>query len=282
MFTIKETMDNRVYRATMIMGALDASTREAYRSRADRILREEGGLGYGEVLSFVRKHNSLANSTLRGYKSAVMFLHRLRGPGVGISETESADLDRVLDGHEVISRRTQPRKPRGAVDDDKLDHLVKFLSDQGHEDLAEACIVASGCALRSQDIEQISAEDVDLAAGVVIALRKDSSLRKVRKGDTDERPIATAEAKKVLSRRVKKFPRGNLWPNWNRTLISGLVKQAAERFGWPKNLRWDGLHSVGRHSAAVRARAKALEEVRRVGAWRSNSAAQHYSRSRRT
>jgi hypothetical protein len=191
--------------------------------------------------------------------------------------SEAADLDRILDGHAVLSAGDKG-PTRGAVDDSKLTQLVRAARDKGRQDLADACHAASGCALRNQDLQKMTADDVNLDGGVVLVLKHDSSIRKAKTGSKDERPIATSEAYEVLERRIQTHPKGPLWPKWNRIQANEFVKAVAEEQGWPKNLRWDGIHCVGRHGAAIRAKKAAIEAIKKVGAWKSDAAATSYGR----
>jgi hypothetical protein len=83
----------------------------------------------------------------------------LKGPAFAMEEGLSADLDRVLDGHEVASAAIRRRKPRGAIDDAKLLSVVKEAKKQGLLEVADAVRVCSGCTLRQQDLEALTAAE---------------------------------------------------------------------------------------------------------------------------
>lgn len=266
----------------MLLEALDPQTRYQYGLKAKRVLEQHGGLGYDAILDFITCNQQLDNATLRGYKSACLFALRLKGIGAVMSDAQSADLDKILDGHLVgQSRALGPKRLRGAVDDDKLEQLVQYARKSHRVEIEEACVVASGCALRNQDIERITSAQVDVDGGVVHVWKHDSTVRKARTGFMDERPITTKEACCILRKRIREHPTGPLWPGWNRTVANKLVQDAAKHYKWPSALKWDGLHCVGRHGAAIRASKAIISGVQKVGAWRSEGAAAHYGRIKR-
>jgi len=181
-----------------------------------------------------------------------------------ITPAQSADLDRVLDGHQVECASRPGRKlPRGVVDETKLQQLLNEAERIGRPDLVAAIHVSNGCAFRSQDIESVEACDVDFEASVVSVPRKDRVVKKAYLGDLDERIISTIEAEHHLRTLLRADPSGKLSPRWDRKEANKFVQAVASKYSWSKRLRWAGFHSVGRHGAAVRVKKAVVEAVKR-------------------
>jgi hypothetical protein len=265
------------FRKRMIVSRLSPATRAQYAIVARRVLCEQGDLGYRALLGYIQQHYHLATGTLRGVKSAVLMVMSLKGREFMMAPRDSEDLDRVLDGHEVSRSQEHRRKPRGAITRDKLMILVKEAKKRGLEGIADAMRVASGCALRQQDLESLTAASVSLEEFYVRVPRKDRILNKVRKGHHDEREIMTRDALRILKRRMMKHPEGALFPNYSRSRINEFIQEIATREGWDPTLMWDGLH-CHRHGAAADLKLELLAKLQVAGSWKSPTQAAHYAR----
>ncbi len=262
-----------------MINAVCSGTRYGYASKCKRILQQVGQFGYWNFIAFLRKNHHKDTSTLRGYKSAMLFVMRLQGREHAMSADDAADLDNILDGHEVLRQGERPRTPRGAIDEKKLQSLVKAARQMSENDLADAFEVANGCALRGGSISNLTRGDVKFEEGVITAPRKDRMLAKARLGTTEEHPIVTIGAEMVLRRRCKGLKDDALlWPNWQATTANRFIAAHAIEHHWNEKCKWDGMH-CHRHGAAVNAKRAALDAVKIVGGWRSKASAVHYSRT---
>ena len=272
---------NKEYRKKLLMGKYSNGTRYGYGSKAKRIIESEGELGYWEFISYMRKSKRAKAGTLRGYKAAMLLVMKLEDPSHALSESLSMDLDELLDGREVLEAKENPRQPRGAIDEKKLRSLVTKArgerSVRGNR-LADGFLVANGCGMRGGSLKELTAGDVHLEEGYIMAPRKGRELVKAREGYKEEHIIATTEAEMVLRRRCQGLKANDcVFKDWNDEEANAFVQETAKREKWPTTLKWDGMH-CHRHGAAVRAKKAVLEAVKKIGPWKTDASATHYSR----
>jgi integrase len=245
--------------------------------RAETVKKITGlPLGYGALLRYIRIRSDLRASTLRGTKSAVMFALALAGKKM--KQDKAEELDRVLDGLEVIKQ--VPERIRGAPRPDQVDALVEAAMAKDKGELAAAIIVGFGIGARARDIIHLRARDFDKQAKIVWVERKGRALLKTRYGTQVERPIMTKAALVVLEGMCKLTPKGRLFKGVTAEEVTRHVQEIAERDNWDPDQIWSGIHNL-RHGAAAAFMHDAYARLRQIGNWTSNEGSANYSREGR-
>lgn len=248
-----------------------------YVFRAARVRRLTGmPLGYEALRRYFRLRAHLSVGTLRGVKSAVLFLLDLGNKPMG--DAQAARLDDLLDGLECY--KGVPQKIRGAPTPDQIQGLVRHAhSALGVED-ALALVVGHGCAMRSNELEAFDAEDFDEGAEIVWVSRKGRRLTKIRKGFQVERPVTTPEALRVLVALKERRSSGRMFPGLDTKKLSEFVKLHAEQEGWNSDLWWSGIHNL-RHGLAAQVFREGVQRTRDAGSWLGGDAEGRYGRQGR-
>jgi integrase len=252
---------------------VEGSTLREYTLRAARVRRiTDLPLGYEAIRRYIRLKQHLSTQTLRSTKSAVLYILDLAGQPLRPEWSER--LDDILDGHECM--RGRPARVRGAPGPEQIQSLVAAARENLGNDSAAALVVGHGCTARSQDLEALENEDVDLERLIVWVPRKGRRIKKVRLGGQVERPILTPEAEQVL-RALKSARTGKLFPALDVRRLSKFVSEHAAAQGWDPDLWWSGVHNL-RHGSAAGLYAEGIARVRAAGSWSGPDAEQRYGR----
>ncbi len=229
--------------------------------------------GYGALVRFLRlKSEVLSAAYLKTYKSAV--LHVLSVAGKPMSYVESSDLDAMLQGLEASE---PPRPMRGAITEPMVEEIAREGYRRGLPEVSKGIIVAHGIACRPRDIAELTGNRVNLQSGTVRVRAKRARYLRRKMGEWETHPIVTDGAYGILSTKCRMSTLGPLFPAWDEAQARDLIQGVAKKRGWDPELIWDGPHAL-RHGAAADAMSKALGEVRKVGAWATDSSARHYGR----
>lgn len=227
-------------------------------------------LTYEVTLNFIRQQAPKVKAqTLRGYKSAAMWYAHMQG--VPIPPEQSADLDKILNGVEVM--KAEPRAVRGAPTHEQVQVLIYTALALQEPLLAAAVTVGYGIGSRARDLDSLEVWQVDLNANIVWVERKAPILTKVRFGLYQEKPIFTQEAIELLRRLVAgKGAHDKVLPGLSLTKVTDLVKEVAVRANWDPEVLWTGAHNL-RHGCAYETYRAALEQARMVGPWNAEGMA---------
>jgi integrase len=215
-------------------------------------------LGYEGLRRYFRLKANLAASTLRGTKSAVLFIFNLGGKPMAQHHAEK--LDDLLDGFECF--RGKPERIRGAPSAAQLQQLIAAARIRLGPECALALVVAHGCGLRANELDALCVEDFDVVGEVVWVNRKARLLTKVCKGFQTERPVTTPEALEVPEAIRRARPTGRFFPNVTSSTLSAFVKQVAQEEGWNPDLWWSGVHNL-RHGLAAQVFREGIEHLGR-------------------
>lgn len=268
------------FRARMLEARLAPSTVEVY-TRATQELRAEGfPISYAGLLRYYEVATLRGNRSvgyMRTVKCAALFLSRLGQADETISTEQAADLDQVLQGMAVLEAERRDDPLRGSIDEDQLEQLVDLAHERNLPDIGDGFVVLFGVGCRPRDIAEITGDRIDWRNQTVTVRSKRRRYLQAQNGAWEEHPIRTDGASLLLARRARKH-NGPLFPGWTTARASRLVKEAAEKFGWSADLKWDGSHCL-RHGAAGSEMAKALQTVRVAGGWATAQSAAHYARS---
>lgn len=160
----KEEAQDRLFEQACLLEQLSPNSLPEYVFRAARVRRLTGlPLGYEGLRRYFRLKAGLSVSTLRGAKSAVMFILRISGRPM--DPVQASRLDDLLDGLEC--KKGVPEKVRGAPSATQISQLVAAAHRDLGAESACALVVAHGCGLRANELADLEVEDYDSVGEVV-------------------------------------------------------------------------------------------------------------------
>lgn len=276
-----ERVKDEEFELLCLRNGIEEKSYSEYVKRAARVQRLTGmKLGYEGLVRYFRLKANLSASTLRGVKSAVLFILLLANKPM--PEEEDARLDKILTGFECL--KGEPEGMRGAPDEDDVKLLIDEAYREEGPELALAFTVAHGIGLRAGEVEELRYGDIDLRKEIVWTKRKARRYSKVRYGRQIDKPIMTEDALKILTRMTN--ARGSVretekvFPNFKRHQATAVVQRVAKREGWDPDLIWDGIHNM-RHGIAASTYREGILATRAVGAWQGRDAVHRYGRQGR-
>jgi integrase len=228
---------------------LAEKTRQEYGARALKVIATTGmALGRGSLIRYFRLHSHLAASTLRGVKSAVLFVMEIAGDPMGAGD--SRYLDTILDGLECA--KGEPERVRGAPTPSQLETLYKEALEEDHPEMVLAIAVAVGVGCRAHELEGLTAGDFDDEPEVLWVPRKARMLTKVRRGYQIDKPIYSEDALRVRRHQVKVRPTGRLFRISQRMLLRPRSTGSQEAPLGPRAaLDWHSQHAPQRSFSSL-------------------------------
>jgi integrase len=215
-------------------------------------------------------------------RSAVM--HRYTVHGVPAPEAQVKFMAKCIEGY----KRKNPEDPsvKGAIEAREFELFQKHLVEKNVDDETFGGIVFQwGFGLRGGQVSSLAPKHFhrDSKQGwIYIGPRhKDGSMI----GDTvtPEMHSLAPQVRHIVTHALEGAESGDpnqpLFPGYSVRKVTALLKEARDRFKWPKELKWSGSHCL-RHGALAQARAEGgLEAVGARGAHISEQMKVHYSLS---
>jgi hypothetical protein len=205
-----------------------------------------------------KKLDGRVGSTGRGYRAAVLQQHAVTEafPWVDDLDVVKAVAGFANSGKAVtdddapdVNSRGQPRR-RGSLTSAMANNLFKFITELPSDhslEYADAFKAMYHAQLRGSHcvyalVGDFQPDDVDDPNSFVLFIRAGPGGDKSDKSGTRlVEKILNERAAAVLHRRTAgRQPRERIFPNICIDVFSDIVKAAAEQFGWPTDMLWDG------------------------------------------
>lgn len=171
----------------------------------------------------------------------------------------------------------RPFTERGALSEDKLLALVRWLCSGSHEMYARGMVVGFYALLRHSDLVRVRPGDIEFGVREVLVSVLGGKGRERHHVDV----VRATEARQSLTVAVAAAQAARsltLFPDWDKGKANALIREFALLSGWDPEQKWT-FHSL-RHGFAQHLKREGVNEAERMhrGRWTSRRVADWYAR----